>query len=176
MGLGILWIVVRIHLVSCVREILVALIREFSHRRVQVFVPTDLARMEVKLVALEAKEGFILCKKVVGNGSMGGMANSAVFHHRCVFKDKGALLGGMAGQTEIVYPFISLQSSCRRTMGIVTVRAAHLPFPDRMVGRILDLGLDVRMTTIAAFRLRLGQQMFACRRVDLVALHAAHLV
>jgi hypothetical protein len=176
MGLAVLRIVVRIHLVRGVRKALISLPREFRHRRVQVFVPTYLAGVEVKLVALEAKKGLILLQKVVRNGAVGCVAYGAVFNDRCMFKDKGALLGSMAGQTEIVYPFIRLEASHLGTVRIVAVRTGHLPFPKGMMGRILHFGLDVWVTAVAAFRLCLGQQMLSGRRVDLVALRATHIV
>jgi hypothetical protein len=34
-------------------------------------------------------------------------------------------------------------------MGVVAVEAAHLPFPDRMMGKKAELGFYIRMTAIA---------------------------
>jgi hypothetical protein len=82
----------------------------------------------------------------------------------------------MALQTEVVQPFICLEALHCRTVGIMTVRASHLFFPDGMMGRILDLGLDVRVTHIATFRFWFGQEPFATWEMDLVAVNAAYIV
>jgi hypothetical protein len=82
----------------------------------------------------------------------------------------------MALQTEVVQPFICLQALHCRTVGIMTVGTSHLFFPDRMMGRILHLGLDVRVTHIAAFWFWFGQQCFPGGEMDLVAVNTAYIV
>jgi hypothetical protein len=61
-------------------------------------------------------------------------------------------------------------------VGIVAVAAPHLFLPDRVMGRILDPGLDIHVTHVTAFRLWFGQQFFSGREVDLVTFSAAYIV
>jgi hypothetical protein len=58
----------------------------------------------------------------------------------------------------------------------MTVCTLHLSLPDRVMGRILDSGLDIHVTGVAAFGRWFGQQFFAGRHVNLVARSAAYIV
>jgi hypothetical protein len=77
--------------------------------------------VEVKLVALKAEEGLILLEKVIGNGPVSTVTDSAVFHNRGMLKDKGPLLGSMAGQTKIIQPFVCFEATDHGTVWIMAV-------------------------------------------------------
>ncbi len=61
-------------------------------------------------------------------------------------------------------------------MGIVTVGAGHLLFPDRMVGEEAVLGFNLRMAAVAEFGGFLPGHLLARAPVELVAVEAANVV
>ena len=62
----------------------------------------DFASMKVKLVTLQAQEGFILCKEIVGYSSVRLVTNHATFNNRFVLESERALFGGMTVKAEVI--------------------------------------------------------------------------
>ena len=115
--------------------------------------------MEMGFVALKAEKGFVLLEQVIGNSAMGIMAAHAVFGNRCMFKYEGTALAGMAFETEIVESFICLEIVDKGTMMGMAAAAFHLSFPDRVVGGIVRLNLNIRMAGITESRLLFFQRL-----------------
>ena len=72
-----------------------------SRRRIRTRI-ADFACMKVELVTLQAQEGFILCKKIVGCSSVGLVTNHATFNNRFVLEGERALFGGMTVKAEVI--------------------------------------------------------------------------
>ena len=60
--------------------------------------------VEVRLVALQADEGFVLPEQVVGHRAVRFVAGCATLLHGRVLEDERSLLGLMAGVAEVVVP------------------------------------------------------------------------
>ena len=107
-------------------------------------------------MTLETQKWLILDEEVVGHGAMWIMADSTVFDHRIVLKDKGTLIPGVAAQTEVIHTFVGLDHTRKQVvspMGLMAISTLHLAFPDWMVRRQITLGLDVLMTLAAELKL-----------------------
>jgi len=114
------------------------------------------SRMEVQAVALQTQVRLVLLQKVVGHRTVRIMADGAVLFHRGMLKGKGTLLIHVALEAQLVLALVRPQEGLhRRTMGIVALRAGHLPFLDGMVIGIVGFGHDVLVTGEAELRLRL---------------------
>ncbi len=135
--------------------------------------------VEVGLVALEAEEGLVLLEKIVGHRAVRVVADGAVFDHRFVLEDKGALIAGMTGKAEVVQPLLGAEhpgDGVPRAVGIVTVGAAHLALFHRVAGDEIHLGLDVPVAAAAKLKFVLGKELGLGIVVDLVAIGAGHVV
>jgi hypothetical protein len=66
--------------------------------------------MEMELMALQTEKGFILLQQVICYASMGFMTDTAVLLHRVMFENKWSLVTCMAFKTQIIQPFIGLES------------------------------------------------------------------
>ena len=80
--------------------------------------------MEMSLMALQAQEGFLLLKQVIGNCSMRVMTNQTVLYYRVMFKHEWPLVTGVAPETQVIDPFIGSKHTFHQaaaSMGIVAV-------------------------------------------------------
>jgi hypothetical protein len=93
-----------------------------------------------------------LLEKIVGDGSVRGVTDAAVLFDRWMLVNKWPLLVRMTSIAEQIDGFF-VQVSFGLTMGVVTGRARHFAFENRMVRRQLNLCLNVGMALITGVRL-----------------------
>jgi hypothetical protein len=108
----------------------------------------------MQMVTLEAEKWFVLLQQVVCYRAMRIVADGAVFFYRGMLIGKRPLLVRMAPVAQVVDPFFGFQIVQAAAVIVVTVGAFHLPFPDRMMGRIVDFGPNILVTSVTELRLR----------------------
>lgn len=128
-------------------------------------------------VAAQAKIRIAFHEHLLVDGTMGSMTSDAAFAHRLMFKHKWACLIAMALRAALIMPRHG--QPARRledvtAVRIVALRAAHVPFGDRMMMGQVKFRVDVEMTLKTSRRIRArvddesgpaGLDMFAARPV-----------
>jgi len=115
--------------------------------------------MEMQTVTLKAEVRLILFQKVISYRPMGIMTSGTVLHHRGMFEGKRTLLVCMALETELVLSLVRPQEWLHHgTVGIMALRAGHLPLFNRMMIRIVRFSHDVLVAGETEFALRLLQK------------------
>ena len=121
--------------------------------------------VEVRLMALQAKERFILLKQVVRHRAMRLVANRAALFHRRMLEYERPVLCRMAVGAEGLLGFrIAEQVVARAAVRVVARRASHAPFTNGMMRRLIHLGPLVAMAVVAELGLRFLQRTFRRRR------------
>ena len=98
-----------------------------------------------------------------------------VFSDRCVLPQKWATLFGMAFVALFINRVCRDELLGNGAMRIVTFRARHLSFPNRVVGRFLKFGTDILVTLRAHFGLSRFDQVLLIAGVRIMAIGAAHI-
>ena len=115
-------------------------------KRILAFSATDLdgscgaeqGCVEVRFVALVTQHRLVGRQKIVGDGAMGRVADTAIFNNRVVFKDERTFFVLMAVEAEVVDPALCIELGLGGGMGVVAVDAAHFAFTHRVVGGQLE--------------------------------------
>ena len=136
---------------------------------------THFTSMEVKLVALETQEGLILHQKIIGDRTVGIMADRTIFHHRFMLKSKRTLVAGVTFETKIIQPFFGLEAATQTAVRLMTVRTHYISFLNRMVRRVQRLYFNLQMAFIAESGLGFNQEIF-CLGVALMTIDTPHII
>jgi hypothetical protein len=104
-----------------------------------------LGRMPGLNVALLAEPGHPGLKKAGMDRAMGVVTVQAVFPYRRVLPEKRAALLGVALVTVFVDRVLGKQCRSGGAMGVVAVRAGHLPLPQGHVGGAQKLGSPLQV-------------------------------
>ena len=154
-------------------------------RRVDPGLPADRADVarQVRRVALLAQDRRPNLQQRSHRAAMRAVAAAAVLRHGFVLVHEGPALFGVAGVAGLVGAVHQRQLRARRPMGVVAVRASHLPLGHRVVRRpqhlralllvagVADLGLHrlaqhavlVRMHLVAGGTGEVGAVVVRCR-------------
>jgi len=103
----------------------------------------------VRRMTLQAERGLAHGKHVLVWRSMSGVTLEAALVYRRVLEGERPLIFGMAGETKFVRVGQLQIISRAAAMWIMTIHAAHLGFPDRVVVRKIGFGILFLVATQA---------------------------
>ena len=126
-------------------------------------------------MALMAQEWSANLEHVLGRGSMRVVAIPAVLADRFVVMDERTALFHVTGVAGGIYAVPDHKLGSGRTMGVMTVRAAHLAFWNRMVRRPVDLGALFFVVGETDLGLSSLVTHSVIRGVHLMAIRAGHV-
>ena len=131
-------------------------------------------------MTLQAEEGLLLLKQVVGHGAVWIMTHQTVFNHRVMFKNKWALITGVTCKTQIIEALVGTEHSlihALAAMGVVTVGTCHLALFYRMMRHEIHLRHHILVTLGAELWLLLfRKQIFIAVSVYFMTLGAGYIV
>ena len=83
-------------------------------------------------MALQAEERLVLNQHVIGDGTMGIVADGAVVLNGGMPEYERTLVAGVAVQTQVVGALIGVEAFAGGTVDVVAAGAVHLAFFNRM--------------------------------------------
>jgi len=101
---------------------------------------------------------------------------AAIFGNITMFVCKGAAFLHVAARAHIARGNTLEHAGLARSMGIVAIETAHLAFPDRMMGKQVELGPDIRMAAIAELGHFVSADLLLRSLMELVARETTQII